>query len=209
MSSSDLPKLWTTASKIANFILSKSFFSIKNQRNSFWLFSLKNIRLVEQLLQMIFFKVLRFLKICTFVGSIHNFGRSEDDMILKKCLFPIDERVFWCPTWSKNLEPYLLKSERRCLGTKNADPHQYHAPFTDTKDPFQQNVNTFVKPSRCFFYEENKHKGRAKGGSLLGIEPITTYAQSKFLLIFIPIWKTIINSFYHISVIWYPWQPSF
>ena len=55
---------------------------------------------------------------------------------------------------------------RRRLGTKNADPHQYHAPFTDTKDPFQQNVNTFVKPSRCFFYEENKHKGRAGGGGI-------------------------------------------
>ena len=33
MSSSDLPKLWTTSSKIAKFVLSKSFFSIKNQRN--------------------------------------------------------------------------------------------------------------------------------------------------------------------------------
>ena len=33
MSSSDLPKLWTTSSKIAKFVLSKSFFGIKNQLN--------------------------------------------------------------------------------------------------------------------------------------------------------------------------------
>ena len=109
---------------------------------------------------------------------------------------------------STSFKRELLKSERRRLGTKNADPHQYHAPFTDTKDPFQQNVNTFVKPSRCFFYEENKHKGRAMGGSLLGIEPITTYAQSKFLLIFIPVCKTIVNSFYNMSVILKPY-PTF
>ena len=33
MSSSDLPKLWTTSSKIAKFVHSKSFLNIKNQWN--------------------------------------------------------------------------------------------------------------------------------------------------------------------------------
>ena len=37
--------------------------------------------------------VLWFLQMCPiFVGSVHTFGRSADDMIIivKKCLFPID-----------------------------------------------------------------------------------------------------------------------
>ena len=49
------------------------------------------------------FKVLYFLKMCPiFVGSVHNFGKSEDYLV-KKYLFPIDALVVWCPTWSKNL----------------------------------------------------------------------------------------------------------
>ena len=38
MSSSDLPKLWTTSSKFAKFVLSKSSFGIKIQSNLFWIF---------------------------------------------------------------------------------------------------------------------------------------------------------------------------
>ena len=34
MSSSDLPKLWTTSSNILKFLLSKSFFCVKNYPNS-------------------------------------------------------------------------------------------------------------------------------------------------------------------------------
>ena len=67
MSSSDLPKLWTTSSKIAKFVLSKSFFSIKNQWNLSDFFSVKNIRLEDQL----------------------SFGRSDDDM-KKKLLIRVD-----------------------------------------------------------------------------------------------------------------------
>ena len=43
-----------------------------------------------------------------FVNSVHNFCRSDNDMIqVKKCLFPIDAYVVWCPTWLKNLGRYL------------------------------------------------------------------------------------------------------
>ena len=57
MSSSDLPRLWTTSSKFAEFVLSKSFFDIKNQTNlSEFFFSVKNIWLRDQLLYMKFFK---------------------------------------------------------------------------------------------------------------------------------------------------------
>ena len=36
-----------------------------------------------------------------FVGSVHNFGRSDNYMIhiVKKCLFPIDAYMVWCPIW--------------------------------------------------------------------------------------------------------------
>ena len=45
-------------------------------------FSVKNIRLGDQFLQILIFKVLCFLKKGPiFVGSVHNFGRSEDDML--------------------------------------------------------------------------------------------------------------------------------
>ena len=34
-----------------------------------------------------------------FVGSVHDFGKSDDDIILgKKCFFPIHESVVSCPT---------------------------------------------------------------------------------------------------------------
>jgi hypothetical protein len=44
--------------------------------------SVKNIWLGDQLLLMKIFKVLYLLKMCPiFVGSVHNFGKSEDDII--------------------------------------------------------------------------------------------------------------------------------
>ena len=37
------------------------------------------------------FKILHFLKMCPIlVGSVHNFGNSDGDIILKKCLFLLD-----------------------------------------------------------------------------------------------------------------------
>jgi hypothetical protein len=41
-----------TSSKIAKFVLSKSFFSIKNQQNLSEFFSAKNVKLGDQLLIM-------------------------------------------------------------------------------------------------------------------------------------------------------------
>ena len=76
MSLSDLPKLWTPSSKIA-VLYFQSHFSA----------SVKNIRLGDQHLEIFFlktliFKVLCFLKMCVvFVVSVHNFGRSDNDMI--------------------------------------------------------------------------------------------------------------------------------
>ena len=57
------------------------------------------------------FKVLYLLKMCPiFVGSVHNFGKSDDDTIyvVEKYLFPIDALVVWYPTWAKNLGQTLL-----------------------------------------------------------------------------------------------------
>ena len=47
-----------------------------------------------------------------FVGSFHNFCRSVGRWhdIVKKCLFPIDAYMVWCPTWSKNLGRYLIQT---------------------------------------------------------------------------------------------------
>ena len=45
-------------------------------------FSVKNIGLGVQLLLNIFFKILYFLKMYPiFVGTVHNFGKSDDDKI--------------------------------------------------------------------------------------------------------------------------------
>ena len=55
---------------------------------SFQFFSFKNIGLGDQLLLIVFFlkilifEVLYFLKMCPiFVGSVHNFGRSDGDKV--------------------------------------------------------------------------------------------------------------------------------
>ena len=44
--------------------------------------------------------------IVNFEEVVHNFGRSDNE----KGLFSIYEKaVVWCPTWLKNLGPYLIK----------------------------------------------------------------------------------------------------
>ena len=75
--------------KIAIFVLSKSFFSIKNQRNRsdyfFWEeFQTRRTTFKMKFFEnfLVLFKVLSFLKMRPiFVGSVHNFGRSDDDTI--------------------------------------------------------------------------------------------------------------------------------
>ena len=51
-------------------------------------------------LKTLILKVFGLLKMCPiFVGSVHDFGKSDDDIILgKKCFFPIHESVVSCPT---------------------------------------------------------------------------------------------------------------
>ena len=72
-------------------------------------FSVNNIKLGDQLLLMKFFETLIFkalylLKMCPiFVGSVHNFSKSDDDIISNRCTL-----VVWCPTWSKNLGRTLV-----------------------------------------------------------------------------------------------------
>ena len=48
---------------------------------------------------------------CTiFVGSVHNFSRSDsDNHLVKKFLFPLDAGMVSCPTWSKKLWRYLIQ----------------------------------------------------------------------------------------------------
>jgi len=44
--------------------------------------SMKDIGLGDQFLKILIFKILYFLKLCPIlVGSVHNFGRSDDDKI--------------------------------------------------------------------------------------------------------------------------------
>jgi len=83
MSSPDLPKLWSTSSKFAKFVLSQSFFGIKNQQNLSDFFSVKNIGQGDKLLKTKFFENFYLLTMCPiFVGSVYNFGKS-DDVIIK------------------------------------------------------------------------------------------------------------------------------
>ena len=51
-----------------------------------------------------------------FEEVIHNFGRSDDDMIsgVEKCLFSIYGDVFWCPTWSKKSKT-ISKIQSSCV----------------------------------------------------------------------------------------------
>ena len=54
-----------------------------------------------------------------FVGSVHDFGKSDDDIILgEKCFFPIHESVVSCPTCTKNLGWFLvlLLVQPKCQG---------------------------------------------------------------------------------------------
>ena len=75
---------------------------------------------IETLFKTLILKVLCFLKMCPiFVASVHNFGRSEDDIIIvKKCLFPIDAYVVWCPTWSKSFGRYLTWRYFSCVSAE-------------------------------------------------------------------------------------------
>ena len=63
------------------------------------------------------FKVLYSLKWCPiFIGSVHNFGKSDDDKIWwKKCFFPLDAYMVSCPTWSKNLGRTLINIHQSLL----------------------------------------------------------------------------------------------
>ena len=111
ISMSDLLKLSTTSVKIQKWV-SNSFLVLKIS-GIFLIFFLKNIRLGKQLLLLTFFEkfvyqigILYFLKIYPiFIGSFHNFGRSDDVMIYwKRLLFPLDAYVISYPTNTKNLE---------------------------------------------------------------------------------------------------------
>ena len=110
--------------KICTFTV---IFQQKNSMESFWtFFSVNNIRPEDQrnlsklsflwtildqkinfykyiFLKTLIFKVFCFLKMWPIlVGSVHNFCRSYDGMIIvKKCLFWLYAYMFWCPTWSK------------------------------------------------------------------------------------------------------------
>ena len=72
MSSSDLPKLWTTSSKIAKFVLSKSFFSIKNQLNLSGFFFCEEYltRRSTFINKSLTFKVICFLKSCPILSAL-------------------------------------------------------------------------------------------------------------------------------------------
>ena len=50
-----------------------------------------------------------------FDSSVHNFGRSDNDMIctLKKCFFPLDTNMLSCSTCSKNCERFLSNAISR------------------------------------------------------------------------------------------------
>ena len=85
MTSSDLPKLWTTLSKIAKSV---SDFSVSKIGQIFpKKISVNNIWLEDQLILMKLFENFDFqcnylLKMSPiFVDSVHNFGKSEDDNI--------------------------------------------------------------------------------------------------------------------------------
>ena len=114
MSSSDLPKLWTTSSKFAKFVLSKSFFSIKNQPNLSDFFCKEYLTRRSTFINEIFWK-LWFLKQFVFKNCAQFFRPCSKfwkvwrwHYSVIKCLFLIDAYVVWYPTWSKNLGRYLL-----------------------------------------------------------------------------------------------------
>ena len=126
MSSSDLPKLLRTSSKIAQFWFLKVIFLDRKLAESFWFFFLWRILDWDQLLLMkkLIFKVLYFLRICPiFVSSLDNFGRSDDDMIQWKSfgfhlvdastyLVETKTLVISWPTHTKDLEWYLACAHR-------------------------------------------------------------------------------------------------
>ena len=88
MISSDLPKFWTN-NLVKDFkILSfKVYFQcLKFVESLQKKFSVQNIWLGYQLLFMkifetLIFKELYLLEMCPIIGSIHNYGKSEDDII--------------------------------------------------------------------------------------------------------------------------------
>jgi hypothetical protein len=106
MSLSDLTKLWTTSSTSQNSDF-QSFFSVENWSN---LSKKKFYGLGNQALKIFFWKfglskyINHFLEMCPiFVGSTHNFGRSDTDIIWWKNAYVVS-----CSTRSKNLESTLM-----------------------------------------------------------------------------------------------------
>ena len=92
MSPSDLPKLWTASLKAwtsHNSDFPSHFSVLKIGQIVPKKISVKYIGVGDQLLLTVLsflenydFKILYFLKMCPiFLGSVHNFGRSEGDII--------------------------------------------------------------------------------------------------------------------------------
>ena len=81
-------KIMNNIIKDCKILTFKVIFDHQKSTESFWIFfSVENIRVGDNFnkwnfLKTLIFKVLYFLKMCPiFVGSVHNFGRSYDDMI--------------------------------------------------------------------------------------------------------------------------------
>ena len=67
----------------------------------------------KHFLRILILKLLYFLKLCPiFVGSAHNFGRSDSDILLWKNAYFHFPLVVSCPTKTKNLGRYL--SQKNC-----------------------------------------------------------------------------------------------
>ena len=82
MSFSDLPK---SPQRLQNSYILSVIFQYLKSTESFWFFSVKIIRLGDQLLQMKFFENFDFKSFLKtrpiFFGSIHNFGTTDDEML--------------------------------------------------------------------------------------------------------------------------------
>ena len=74
--------------------------------------------------------------------------------LVKKCLFPIDAYVVWCPTWSKNLGRYLVwVSDERVIKKANfyflcckiQGPLHYSYYFCGSLESSSSNLYTFYR----------------------------------------------------------------
>ena len=113
MSPSEIPKLWTTSSKISKFWFPKSFYSVVNWSNlsktKLWKVFDQEINFWQKMsLNIFIFRILYFLKMCPiYVRSVDNFGRSRVTLFSEKN--PLDTYVVSCPSWNKNnLERTLM-----------------------------------------------------------------------------------------------------